>query len=93
MISFLGDDIPIAAMRSITAAIEYRSPAKIKGGISSNPNFMMINEDDHRIVTKNAVATANQWVRSILLFGCEEVSVADTVLPPNNCEPNTVLMI
>lgn len=39
-------------------AIKYLNPAKIKGGISFNPNFIITKEVDHRKVTSRAIKTA-----------------------------------
>jgi hypothetical protein len=35
-------------------ARKYRNPAKVMGGISANPHFIIMKEVDHKNVTSNA---------------------------------------
>jgi hypothetical protein len=61
-VTLLSDLIPIS-ISSIADAIEYLKPANIRGGISTNPNLIITQEEDQSTVTKHAWITA---IRRIL---------------------------
>ncbi len=48
-------------MTRIIDAIIYLKPEKIIGGISSKPNLMITQDDDHRTVTNRACVTAMRY--------------------------------